>query len=341
MANGSSRPTMQDVADRVGVSKATVSLVFRKAPGVGDKTREDVLAAADALGYRMNRAAALMTARRSHLLGVVVQIRNSFHAEIVESIVSAADLVGYETVLGAVTPTHDERRVIETLIDFRCEGMLLIGPELEAKDIVGLGEQLPTVVVGRRMSSASIDVVRANDGRGIGAVVDHLVGLGHRRIAHVAAGPGVIASDRRTGFLRAMQRHQLDPRDAVIDAGGYTEDAGMAAARDMVGAAMPTAIVCANDRLAVGVLDVVRRAGYDVPGEVSITGYDDSALARLANVDLTTVSQQPGAQAEQAVAAVVERLDGRRARRSSSVLVPKLVVRSTSGPARLSELGVP
>lgn len=332
---------MQDVADRVGVSKATVSLVFRKAPGVGDKTREDVLAAAEALGYRMNRAAALMTARRSHLLGVVVQIRNSFHAEIVESVVSAADLVGYETVLGAVTPTHDESRVIETLIDFRCEGMLLIGPELDAKDIIGLGEQLPTVVVGRRVSSPSIDVVRANDARGIGAVVDHLVELGHRRIVHVAAGPGVIASDRRAGFLRAMRRHQLGAHDAVIDAGGYIEEAGMAAARGLIGAEMPTAIVCANDRLAVGVLDVVRRAGYDVPGDVSITGYDDSALAGLANVDLTTVSQQPAAQAEQAVAAVVERLDGRRAGRASSVLVPKLVVRSTSGPARLSELGVP
>ncbi|WP_202398551.1 LacI family DNA-binding transcriptional regulator [Gordonia mangrovi] len=324
---------MQDVADRVGVSKATVSLVFRKAPGVGDKTREDVLAAAEALGYRMNRAAALMTARRSHLLGVVVQIRNSFHAEIVESIVSAADLVGYETVLGAVTPTHDESRVIETLIDFRCEGMLLIGPELDAKDIVELGERLPTVVVGRRMSSPLVDVVRANDARGIGTVVDHLVDLGHRRIVHVAAGPGVIASDRRAGFLRAMQRHQLDAHDAVIDAGGYTEEAGMAAARRLLGSEMPTGIVCANDRLAVGILDMVRRAGLDVPGDVSITGYDDSALARLANVDLTSVSQQPTEQADRAVAAVVDRLDTRRNERTSTVLVPRLVVRSSTGPA--------
>ncbi|MDY6810970.1 MAG: LacI family DNA-binding transcriptional regulator [Actinomycetota bacterium] len=333
MANESSRPTMQDVADRVGVSKATVSLVFRKAPGVGAKTREDVLAAADALGYRMNRAAALMTARRSHLIGVVAQIRNSFHAEIVESIVSAADLVGYETVLGAVTATHDENRVIETLIDFRCEGMLLIGPELDDKVIADLGHRLPTVVIGRRIGSPMVDVVRADDGRGIGAVVDHLVEQGHRRIVHVAAGPGVIASDRRAGFLRAMRRHHLDADDAIIDAGGYTEDAGMTAARRLLGAEMPTGIVCANDRLAVGMLDTVRRAGLDVPGDVSITGYDDSALARLANIDLTSVSQQPAEQADQAVAAVVDRLDARRSERASTVLVPRLVVRSTTGPA--------
>jgi DNA-binding LacI/PurR family transcriptional regulator len=332
--NESSRPTMQDVADRVGVSKATVSLVFRKAPGVGDKTREEVLKAAEELGYRMNRAAALMTARRSHLIGVVAQISNSFHAEIVESIVAAADVAGYEVVLGAVTPTHDEARVIETLIDFRCEGMLLVGPELESGVISRLGDRLPTVVIGRRVGAASVDVIRTNDGKGIAGVVDHLFGLGHRRIVHVAAGPGVIAKDRRSGFVTAMRRHDLPTERAVVDAGDFTEEAGMAAARRILRGDSPTAVVCANDRLAVGVLDVLRRAGVDVPGDVSITGYDDSVLARLSNVDLTTVSQQPKAQAEQAIEAVVGRLDGHRTVRVSSTLIPDLVVRATTAPAR-------
>jgi len=90
------RPTMQDIAERVGVSKALVSLVFRNAPGPSAETRERVLAAADELGYRVNRAAALMTARRSHLIGVMANIRNSFHAEVVEHIVAAGDAAGYE-----------------------------------------------------------------------------------------------------------------------------------------------------------------------------------------------------------------------------------------------------
>ncbi|NDZ95265.1 LacI family transcriptional regulator [Streptomyces sp. SID6673] len=334
MANASQRPTMQDVADRVGVSKATVSLVFRKAPGVGDKTREEVLRAAEILGYRMNRAAALMTARRSHLIGAVAQISNSFHAEIVESIVAAADVAGYEVVLGAVTPTHDESRVIETLIDFRCEGMLLVGPELETGMISMLGERLPTVVIGRRVGAASVDVVRTNDGKGIGGVVDHLVGLGHRRITHVAAGPGAIAADRRTGFLRAMQRNGLQREGAVVDAGDFTEEAGMAAARQILRGDRPSAVVCANDRLAVGVLDVLRRAGVDVPRDVSVTGYDDSVLARLSNVDLTTVSQQPRDQAAKAVEAVVGRLDGQRVTRVATTLVPELVIRATTAPPR-------
>src|SRR5262249_27903741 len=123
VSNSQYRPTMQDIADKVGVSKALVSLVFRRAPGPSAETRERVFAAAEELGYRVNRTAALMTARRSHLIGVVADIRNSFHAEIVENIVAAADRAGYEVVLGAVTPTHSESRVIDTLLDFRCEGM--------------------------------------------------------------------------------------------------------------------------------------------------------------------------------------------------------------------------
>ena len=132
MVRDRDRPTMQDIADKVGVSKALVSLVFRNAAGPSAETRQRVFAAADELGYRVNRTAALMTARRSHHLGVTINIRNSFHTEIAEHIVAAADQAGYEVVLGAVTPTHDEAKVIETLLDFRCEGILLIGPELSA-----------------------------------------------------------------------------------------------------------------------------------------------------------------------------------------------------------------
>ena len=94
---------------------------------------------------------------------------------------------------------------------------------------------------------------------------------------------------------------------------------------------LPTAVVCVNDRSAVGVLDVLRRAGVDVPGQVSISGYDDSLLAQLGHVDLTSVSQAPREQANRAVEAVVERLDGGRTERVSSVLMPQLVIRGTTG----------
>jgi len=325
------RPTMQDIADRVGVSKALVSLVIRKAPGPSDDTRARVFAAAEELGYRVNRTAALMTARRSHLIGVMTNIRNSFHAEMVEDIVEVADRAGYEVVLGAVTPTHGEPKVIDTLLDFRCEGVILLGPESGAAALTAMGRQLPTVVVGRRVASPALDVVRAADARGIGLVVDHLAGLGHRRILHVTGGSGSIAADRRKGYLRAMRRNGLDEYVALIES-DFTENAGVDAAKALLTSdRLPTAVVCANDRSAVGVLDALRRAGVDVPGAVSVTGYDDSVLAQLGHIDLTSVSQAPREQASRAVEAVVERLDGGRTEPMSSVLSPQLVVRGTTG----------
>ena len=331
MERSRERPTMQDIADEVGVSKALVSLVIRKAPGPSEETRAKVLAAADALGYRVNRAAALMTARRSHLIGVMTDIRSSFHAEMVEDIVEAADRAGYEVVLGPVTATHGEARVIDTLLDFRCEAVILLGPESEVGTLTAMGARLPTVVVGRRIASSSLDVVRAADARGIGLVVDHLVELGHERIVHVTGGSGSIAADRRQGYLRAMRRNGLEDRVQFID-GDFTENAGVDAAKALLTAAdLPTAVVCANDRSAVGVLDAMRRAGVDVPGRVSITGYDDSPLAQLGHIDLTSVSQAPREQANRAVEAVVERLDGGRTEPVSSVLVPQLVARGTTG----------
>jgi LacI family transcriptional regulator len=239
--------------------------------------------------------------------------------------------LGYEVVLGAVTPTHGEAKVIDTLLDFRCEGILLLGPETPTSELANLGEKVPSVVIGRRIRADTLDVVRTADGRGIASVVDYLVGLGHERVVHVSAGSGVIATDRCNGYLRAMQKHGLAGYARVID-GDFTESAGTVAAQRLLAGDLPTAVVCANDRLGVGVLDALRRAGVDVPGQVSVTGYDDSMLARLGHIDLTTVSQKPQEQAAHAVAAVVERLDKDRTEPRSSVLTPELVVRATTAP---------
>ena len=152
---------------------------------------------------------------------------------------------------------------------------------------------LPIVVVGRRLPATSLVVVRAADSRGIAAAVDHLAALGHRRIVHATGRSGSIRADRRDGYLRAMRRHGLGESVSIID-GDFTEKAGMAAAEHLlVERALPTAVVAANDRIAIGLLDALRRAGVDVPGDVSITGYDDSPLARLSHIDLTRSARSP------------------------------------------------
>ncbi len=325
------RPRLQDVAADAGVSTASASLVLRGASGPSGATRERVLEAAARLGYRPDRAASLLARRRSRLIGVVMDVRSTFHAQLVEDVHEAAEEHGYDLVLSTVTRTRDEQRAVDTLLDSRCEALVLLGPEAPAARLSALDRQVPVVAVGRPVPSAGVDVVRAADDEGVALAVDHLVDLGHRRIAYVDGGGGVIAAGRRRGYTRAMRRHRLGGELRVVG-GDSSEESGGRAARVLFGSGQdPTAVVAYNDHCAVGLLDALLRSGVAVPGAVSVVGFDDSPLSRLAHVDLTTVSQESRQLMRHAVAAVVERLDGGRTVHREVVVPPRLLVRGTTG----------
>lgn len=328
------RPRLEDVAARVGVSTASVSLVLRGAPGPSAATRERVLEAAAELGYRADRTASMLARRRRHLLGLMLDVRNPFHAELAEEIQDEADRAGYEVVLSTLTRGRNEDRAIETLLDFRCEALILLGPDAPARALGKLAAQVPVVAIGRRVGDPAVDAVRTADGAGVGEALAHLIGLGHERIAFVDGGRGVVAAARRRGYQTAMRRAGLGGLIQIIP-GDHTEEGGGRAGRLLAAAAeRPTGVVASNDRCAVGLLDALVRAGLDVPRDISIVGYDDSTLARLAHIDLTTVNQDAPAQARHAVAAAVSRLDEARTERREVVLRPRLVVRGTTAPPR-------
>jgi DNA-binding LacI/PurR family transcriptional regulator len=329
------RPRLDDVAAEIGVSPATVSLVLRGVPGPSAATRERVLATAARLGYRPDRAASVLASRHSRLIGVVMDISNTFHAQLVEDVHEAAERHGYDLLLSAITRSRNETRAVETLLDSRCEALVLLGPELPDEHLTALGRQLPVVVVGRPVPADGVDVVRAADDEGVGRAVDHLVGLGHRRIAHVDGGTGAIASLRRGGYERSMRRHDLIDEAHVIP-GGQIEGSGAHAAHTLLQAEpMPTAVIAFNDRSAVGLIDTLVRAGIDVPATLSVVGYDDSPIARLGHIDLTTVSQNTPTLTEHAVTGLIERLDGGRSDLREVVVQPDLVIRgTTAAPVR-------
>jgi len=325
------RPRLEDVAARVGVSTASVSLVLRGAPGPSAATRRRVLEAAAEMGYRADRTASLLARRRRHLLGVMLDVRSPFHAELVEEIQVEADRIGYEVVLATLTRSHGEERALSSLLDFRCEAVLLLGPDTSDAALGKLAAQVPVVTIGRGVNAEAVDVVRPADDIGVGEALEHLIGLGHQRIAFVDGGPGAVSVARRRGYQDAMRRASLEP---VVIPGDHTEEGGILAGRELAAATeRPTAVVASNDRCAVGVLDAFLRAGLDVPSDISVVGYDDSILARLAHIDLTTVNQDAPAQARHAVAAAVSRLDDDRTDRLEIVLRPRLVVRGSTGPA--------
>lgn len=320
------RPRLNDVAARAGVSTGTVSLVLRDRSGPSAETRGRVLAAAAELGYRADRSASLLARRRSHLLGVTMDVRSAFHAELVEDLHVEAARHGFDVVVGPLTRVRTELQTALNLVDQRCEALVLLGPAIRRADLAALAAHTPLVVVGRRVAASATSVVRAADDRGVAMAVEHLVGLGHRRIKFVDGPPGPIATLRRNGFRAAISALVGDPAAEVVP-GGATEEAGIAAPLGEC-----TAVVAFNDRCALGVIDQLRGSGRGVPQDVSVVGFDDSPLARLRTISLTSVSQSPEAMAAAAVEAAVARANGDDAPPREVVLEPRLVVRATTAP---------
>jgi DNA-binding LacI/PurR family transcriptional regulator len=192
-----------------------------------------------------------------------------------------------------------------------------------------LATRLPVVIVGQPSRSTDVDVVRVADGIGMRLAVDHLVELGHRSIVYVDGGRAPAAAERRNGYQSAMRRQGLADQIRVIPAGEAEED-GAEAAQLIVDSGVPNAILTYNDRSAVGLLDVLVRSGIAVPEDVSVVGFDDSQVARLPYLRLTTVGQDAATLADRAVSRAIARLDQLPIDARQIVLAPHLVIRGTT-----------
>ncbi|MEV6343231.1 LacI family DNA-binding transcriptional regulator [Actinoplanes sp. NPDC051851] len=324
------RITLADVAAEAGVSTALVSIVMRGAPGAGAATRERVLEIAQRLGYQPDSRARLLRSGRSRLLGVVFDVRHPFHVDVLTGLYDAADKAGYQLTLSAETPRRADRAAVDDLLQDRCEALILLTPSLRTADLAALAARLPVVAMMRAVRQRDVDVVQTDDRRGARQAVDHLVGLGHRRIAHVDGGTQHGAAERRTGYEEAMRDHGLGGLIRIVPGGSGEEDGARAAAGLL--ADPPTAVTTFNDLAATGLLDVLRRHGLDAPRDISVVGYDDSSFSRLAHVDLTTVAQDIEEMATRAVGRAIDRIETVPVARREVVIAPRLVVRGTTGP---------
>jgi DNA-binding LacI/PurR family transcriptional regulator len=334
------RPTMEDVAARAGVSRALVSLVMRNSPKVSDTRRAAVLRAAEELGYQPHVMARSLASRTSTVLGVMVNdLRNAFFADIVEELDSAAQAAGFDLILntGGRSPTR-EWNALHNLLSFRPAGIILLSPVVPASAIQVAARQCPVVLVSRTARSSTVDTVNDDGEAGSGLAVDHLVGLGHRRIAHLDGGGAAGAAQRRRGFEAAMRRHGLEP---IVVRSEHTDIGGEKAVRELLAAYsrpdLPTGLVSGNDFNAVGAISALEEAGLRVPEDVSVVGYDNTSLAALRHLSLTTVDQPRKDMARLAFEALIERVRGERTEPVRHLLHPSLVVRATT--AEISATG--
>jgi DNA-binding LacI/PurR family transcriptional regulator len=326
------KPTIRNVAERAGVSKSLVSLVMRGSPHVSEHRRQAVLKAARELGYRPNAVARSLVEGRTRLIGALVaDLHNPFFAEFLDGLQESLQGEGLRMLVGSGRwDPHFEAEAVEAFLEMRVDGLVLLSVVPES--LKEAARSVPVVVVGER-DVDGIDIVVDDDELGARLAVDHLVGLGHDRIAHIEGAPSTTAHYRRTGYESAMRRHDLDDR-IVVEPGDFTEEGGYRAARKLLARdPRPTAIFAPNDLVATGVLSAADELGLHVPDDISIVGYDNTHLAAIRHVSLTSVDQPRRDMGRVAAERLCARIEDPQRAAQQTLVVPHLVIRATTGRA--------
>ncbi|GAA3211959.1 LacI family DNA-binding transcriptional regulator [Nonomuraea helvata] len=341
--DGRRRVTISDVASHAQVSTTAVSKVLRNAYGVSEAMRAKVQAAIDELGYRPHAAARAMRGRTFTIGVVLPHIRNPFFADILDGLDEQIAGAGYQAIIvqGGTMDPGSEGRAIDALVDRQVDGIFIVAPVLARSRLEETARSTPTVVLGRHDRSAVYDSVLDDDEVGAELAVEHLIALGHRRIAHISqkdSGPSRsvawLHTIRARTYERVMAEHGLAEHVAVV-ATSYTEEGGYQATSELLARSLrPSAIFAGADQAAFGALAAIHEAGLTVPGDVSVVGYDNARVTALAHISLTSVDQDGAIMGKTAGRLLLERIiEGRTSAVRFSV-TPTLVARRSTAPPR-------
>ncbi len=332
-------PSIRDVARLAEVSHQTVSRVLNDHPSIRPETRDRVLRAMETLQYRPNRAARTLVTSRSATIGVLAAMSSTYGpATSIAAIEDAAREHGYYVNTANLADSSPEgiADAIEHLMLQAIEGLVVIAPQVRTFEVLAASAiGVPFVSLqstGRRDHLAlSIDQVT-----GARRATQHLVDLGHREIVHLA-GPQdwIEAEARMRGFLDAVYDADLDLHPPIL--GDWTADFGYYAGTELTHRRDFTAVFAANDEMAIGLMHAFRDAGLDVPGDISVVGFDDVPVAKHVAPTLTTVHQDFREIGRRAVALLLGQVRGEH-RIEVDEIVPRLVVRGSTGPARVRAL---
>jgi LacI family transcriptional regulator len=331
------RPTIYDVARLAGVSTATVSRSLNGTGQIAPSTRLAIESAIRELGYQPNRIARSLATRSTQTIALLLpDITNPFYGALVSGIEQRTLEVGYTMLL---CTTEDDPAREETYLNLlrskQVDGALVDGLVLPADRLARFVEEgFPIVCLDRDSPSPSIPLVQVDNRMGARLATEHLVGLGHRRIAHVAGRPEMRISDARiAGYRESLEAAGLRFDPTLVVPGMFTEDGGYQAGLELFGGrSAPTAVFAANDLSAVGLLEAISESGRRVPDDVSVVGFDDLRLAAYTSPPLTTVRQPAREIGVRATTLLLGLAQGKRPPRLRHLIPPELVLRRSTGP---------
>ncbi|MFG1243719.1 LacI family DNA-binding transcriptional regulator [Xanthobacter sp. V7C-4] len=331
-------PTLQAVADAAGVHRSTASRALnpQTAHLVADDVAERIQAAARRLGYRRDAMAAGLRTKHSHLVGIAVpDMANLVFAPILCGIEDVLAKNGYSALI-ANTGSDVARQidVVDQLIGRRVEGLILATVQQEDDPVLTrcLEARVPTVLVNRAEARHRAPAVISDDLNGMRIAVEHLIGLGHRRIGHLA-GPQNLSTGvlRLQGFREAMERAGLDA-SAVMCASAYSREAGAVAGGALLDRFGDlTAVAAANDLLALGLYGALGERGLSCPADVSVVGHNDMPLVDMVSPPLTSVRIRHQEMGAEAARLLLEQMSGAASGITIRVTPPELIVRGSTG----------
>jgi len=332
--------SIREVARLAGVSVATVSRTLKTPDVVSPATRDKVLSAVEQAGYRPNLMAVQFRSQRTRNLVVLVpKIANTFYARVISGIQLAAQSRGYGVLLCNTQGDEAVEAQYAHLVSTRqADGVIQLRAYNPFRDDRVGAASLPMVNACEVLDATPYPTIKLDNRAAAREMTEHLVALGHRRIAMIK-GPrrSPLTRDRFDGYRDALEAVGIAFDDTLLCPGDFTPQSGYAGARALVERAKPpTAIFCESDEMAIGALQWLKRAGYRVPEEISIAGFDDIEFASYCDPSLTTIAQPAEAFGEAAIEMLVALIEGRKLEPLHRVLPHRLVIRESTAPPPIS-----
>ncbi|MBO3102071.1 DUF6807 family protein [Cellulomonas fengjieae] len=326
-----SASTIAEVATAAGVSRATVSRVMNGRATVDPDLAARVRDVAEQLHYRPSNTARSLSLGRTNTVAVVVpDLANPMFQQVLRGVASAAAQEGYRVLVADTAETADDEERIALDARLRCDALVLVSPRMPEATLRALLPEIRPVVVINRVADGSTPTLAIDYAAGIDQIVEHLTGLGHRHLLYLAGPPDSASHGARLEALRVAAARREDVRLSERP-GGSSVESGYAAAQDVL-ASRATAVVAYNDLVAFGLLARLNELGVAVPGDVSITGFDDIELARFATPSLTTATVPQAELGRQAWSHLRSLVGGEALDPTPARITPVLAVRASTGP---------